>query len=509
MEDSSGSPRFQPSTAPNRFGVIPTPVRLNAHPDYSGRGVTIAFLDSGFYRHPDLSEPEDRILAFEDVSRRRSTLTAWGQPRPWDWHGTQTSVTAAGNGFLSGGLYRSIAPDARVVLVKVGSEGRISDEHIARGLEWVLENRERYDIRIVNASLGGDEELPVAESLADQAAEEAIRQGIVVVAAAGNSGCTAQHQTKPPGNSPTVITVGGFDDGNILDNAEPGTYCSSFGITPDGVVKPEIIAPAIWIAAPILPDTPQFEKAAAFNQLAAEPDWALAALAAGSHGQLPESTQTAWRTAGLDGKLASAPPGDIRAAIEEVIRSEKIIGAYYQHVDGTSFAAPVVASIVAQMLQARPDLTPRAVKHLLIASAKRIGDAPLLWQGYGVVGARAAVELAVDFKSVPEERYFSPPRIRGDRLIFYYQDDQASEVSLAGDFNGWNPQSLPMKKNQNGVWRVELKRLPPGRYGYKFLVDGNRWVEDPSNGLKEPDHHGGLNAVLELEGEMGSADDTP
>ncbi len=500
MSVHSESTRFEPSSTPTRFGVIPTPVRLDAHPEYTGKGITIAFLDSGFYRHPDLSEPEDRILSFEDVSHRRDRLRAWGEPRPWDWHGTQTSVTAAGNGFLSGGQYRGIAPDCKVVLVKVGSEGRITDEHIAEGFEWVMANRERYGIRIVNASLGGDEDLPSADSVTDRAAEEAIRQGLVVVAAAGNSGCTAEHQTKPPGNSPGVITVGGYDDGNLLGNQEPGHYCSSFGLTADGVIKPEVIAPAIWVAAPILPDTAQFRRAAAFVRLSAEPDWTLQALAGGGSGQLPEAAVKAWKDAELDGKLAGASAEAVRSAIEEVIRTEKVVGAYYQHVDGTSFAAPIVSSIVAQMLEANPSLTPRAVKHLLISSATRIGGAPLLWQGYGVVQARRAVELAQGFDAVSEDRYFSPPCMRGDRLAFYYQDSEASSVALAGEFNGWKP--LQMKKNRNGVWKLRLELLPPGRYAYKYLVDGARWVEDPSNGLKEPDHHGGLNSILELEGKM-------
>ncbi|HXG64502.1 MAG TPA: S8 family serine peptidase, partial [Blastocatellia bacterium] len=181
----NNTPEHHPHThAQNRFGVIPTPLRMNARPEFTGKGVTIAFLDSGFYAHPDLTEPENRILAFEDISRRRATLNANRAPKPWDWHGTQTSVVAAGNGYLSDGIYRGIAADAQVVLVKVGAEGKITEEHIARGLEWVISNKDRYDIRIVNISLGGDQEISFQESIVDQAAEEAVRLGIVVVAAA-------------------------------------------------------------------------------------------------------------------------------------------------------------------------------------------------------------------------------------------------------------------------------------------------------------------------------------
>ena len=90
--------RLLAALAPNRFGVIPTATRVDADPGYTGKGVTIALLDSGFYQHPDLVLPENRLLEFVDICKRRSTLTEYGEPRPWDWHGTQTSVVAAGNG---------------------------------------------------------------------------------------------------------------------------------------------------------------------------------------------------------------------------------------------------------------------------------------------------------------------------------------------------------------------------------------------------------------------------
>ncbi len=60
--------------APNRFAVIPTHVRLNTIEDYTGKGVTIAFLDSGFYPHPDLTEPTSRIVAFKDITGQEASL---------------------------------------------------------------------------------------------------------------------------------------------------------------------------------------------------------------------------------------------------------------------------------------------------------------------------------------------------------------------------------------------------------------------------------------------------
>src|SRR5215210_3797667 len=73
---------------PNRFAVIPTTEKLNADPRFSGRGVTIAFLDSGFYPHPDI---RNRIVAFHDVCGEEAELTE--KPKPDQWHGTQTTVS--------------------------------------------------------------------------------------------------------------------------------------------------------------------------------------------------------------------------------------------------------------------------------------------------------------------------------------------------------------------------------------------------------------------------------
>ncbi|MBA3322899.1 MAG: S8 family serine peptidase, partial [Pyrinomonadaceae bacterium] len=139
-----------------RGGVLPTPLRLGADPRFAGRGVTIAFLDSGFYRHPDLVTPHNRILAYHNsVLDDPSTLE---KAEPASWHGMMTSVVAAGNGSLSNGFYRSIAPEANVVLVKLAKTGRISDADIQRGLEWVLKHRRQYNIRVVNISAGGDDD---------------------------------------------------------------------------------------------------------------------------------------------------------------------------------------------------------------------------------------------------------------------------------------------------------------------------------------------------------------
>src|SRR5215813_15422348 len=107
--------------------VLPTPLRLDADARFTGRGVTIAFLDSGFYSHPDLTKPVNRIVAYKNIFQEGDGPNVLESPDVASWHGMMTSVVAAGNGYLSDGVYRSIAPDAKVVLVKIGKTARIPE----------------------------------------------------------------------------------------------------------------------------------------------------------------------------------------------------------------------------------------------------------------------------------------------------------------------------------------------------------------------------------------------
>ena len=472
---------------PNRFGVIPTHVRLNANPEYTGKGVTVAFLDSGFYPHPDLVTPLNRVVAYEDLTGERRDLFSAAPVESWQWHGTQTSVAAAGNGQLSNGVYRGLAHDSEIVLVKVSKRGRITEEHIAAGIQWVIANRERYNIRVLNISLGGDEDVPCSKSIVDQAAEAAISHGIAVVAAAGNSGSEGRHSI-PPANSPSVITVGGYTDHNRLNGTELDLYYSNFGVTADGTVKPEIVAPAMWVAAPILPATKSYERAEALSRLAAAVDYELLDLAR----ELKEAAE-------LPERIANSDATEIRAHVETALQQEKIVAAHYQHVDGTSFAAPIVTSVVAQMIEANPTLTPGAIKNILVSTADRIVTKSVIRQGYGVVNARRAVELARTERHALNFVGCKPPRVESGRLMFVFHDDSAHSVSVAGDFNGWSESATPLKRNESGLWSTEIAVPRTGRLEYKFIINGQRWIEDPNNGMKAPNNYGGLNSVLVIE----------
>lgn len=468
--------------SPNRFAAVPTHLRLQANTAYTGRGITIALLDSGFYPHPDIV---DRIVHYHDVTGESPLLNTTAV-ESWQWHGTQTSVVAAGDGSLSEGIYRGLASGAQLVLVKVSEAGRITEENIARGIEWVIQHRESLNIGVLNISLGGDEDIPCSKSVIDQAAEEAIRQGIVVVVAAGNSGHEGKHSI-PPANSPSVITVGGYTDDNQIDG-EPGVYQSNFGFTADGTLKPEVIAPAMWVAAPILPNTPNYFRAEALSRLAAAFDY-----------ELPSLFQELGHVAQLNDGSLNSDVSTLRARVEATLDNEKIIATHYQHVDGTSFAAPIVSSLVAQMLQANPGLTPPVVKQLLIKSAERIPTVSVLRQGYGVINARRALESALLETHIQSSIAKMPTSVNADHVSFSYHDDEAMSVSIAGDFNNWNPNSTPLTKDESGLWHVDIRKPTVGRYEYKFVVDVKKWVEDPNNWLKTPDQYGGLNSVLVVE----------
>jgi serine protease AprX len=370
--------------------ILPTPLRIGAPDALRGRGVTIAFLDSGFYAHPDLVEPQDRILRYVDITSARRRREDLERPDVSSWHGMMTSVVACGNGTLSNGFYRGVASEARLVLVKVGEMSRVTHENLRRGIDWVVRNRKRYDIRIVNVSCGGDYQASYLRDGLSQAAERATRAGILVCAAVGNQGHAPGHPVLPPASAPSVLTVGGLDDHNRLAFSGYDMYHSSYGPTVDGLQKPETIAPGIWVAAPILPGTPTAAQAQLFATLSGAHDGELKALIQAHTGVDGD----------LDAALGLEPPL-IRQLVAAKIKGNNVISGAYKHVDGTSFAAPIVSSIAAQMLEANPALTPQEAKRLLIDTARRIPGISVDRQGWGVVDAEKAVQAALDARGRP------------------------------------------------------------------------------------------------------------
>jgi serine protease AprX len=180
-----------------------------------------------------------------------------------------------------------------------------------------------------------------------------------------------------------VLAVGGLDDKNQLAFGDYDMYHSSYGPTVDGLQKPEVIAPGIWVAAPILPGTPTAAQARLIEQLHEAPATEMRALIEAHHGVDPA----------LDAAAHLEPPL-IRQLVEGRRRDENVISGHYKHVDGTSFASPIVASLAAQMIEANPTLTPSAVRSILIRTARRLPHVPVDRQGWGMVSPARAIEEA-------------------------------------------------------------------------------------------------------------------
>lgn len=296
---------------------------------YTGKGVGIAIIDTGIYPHPDL---KNRIVAFKDF------INGYKEPYDDQGHGTHVAGDAAGDGTASAGKYKGTAPEANLIGIKTLDKhgaGRFSD--IIKGIQWAIANKDKYNIRVINMSLGG----PVFDSYKDdpvaQAAEEAMKAGIVPVIAAGNSG------PKPgtigsPGFDPNVLTVGALDDKDTVDRAddEVAKFSSRGPTSIDGMTKPDILTPGVRITAANSP---------------------------GSE---------------LD-KMPQIPH----------------VGKDYITISGTSMATPVMSGIVADLIHANPKLSPEQVKQIFKETADKLPAVDANTQGSGVVDPQEAIKKAL------------------------------------------------------------------------------------------------------------------
>jgi serine protease AprX len=280
----------------------------NNSPYLQGKSIGVAVVDSGINPNGDLytagvNRQVANIRFNSDVNQ--TTTDGYG-------HGTHVASVVGGDGSDSGGQYIGVAPGVNIVNVKVSNDnGSAMMKDVVAGLEWVLANKNTYNIRVVNLSLNSS----VAESYHTSPLNAAVEilwfNKIVVVASAGNQGNGAIY---PPANDPFIITVGATDDKgttSITDDAMASF--SAFGTTMDGIKKPDLVAPGTNITARLV------------NQ---------------------------------NMGLASAHPANK-------------VGTQYFRMSGTSMAAPIVSGAVALLLQDEPGLTPDQVKYRLMATANK------------------------------------------------------------------------------------------------------------------------------------------
>lgn len=205
-----------------------------------GEGQTICVIDTGISPHCDFLLCENRIIQFVDFINKKSECY------DDNGHGTFVAGVCAGSGVMSGGKFSGIAPKAKIISLKaLDKKGEANSEKILDAMQWVFDNRK--EISVVCMSFGSDP-LGVNDPIM-LGAEKLWDNGVVVVAAAGNSG--PEFQTiKSPGVSRKIITVGGFNDNRMDDEFNPDFFemaeFSSRGPS-YRYFKPDVIAPAVDI----------------------------------------------------------------------------------------------------------------------------------------------------------------------------------------------------------------------------------------------------------------------
>jgi serine protease AprX len=252
-----------------------------------------------------------------------------GSATDYSGHGTIVAGIAAGSG-----TYPGAAPAANIVSLRVmNEEGKAIASDVIAAAEWIFENRESHNIRVVNFSLRS----PYPNFSFQDPLNEAVRRlwltGTVVVAAAGNDG--PGRMLYAPASDPFVITVGAVDLAGTASAADDfDAPWSSHGYTAEGFAKPELAAPGRRMVGPI------------------------------SDGS----------------RLAGEFP-------------ERSVQRGYMWMSGTSFAAPVVAGAAARIIARHPDWTPDQVKGALMLSARALANARPMAAGVGEIDVAAAAAL--------------------------------------------------------------------------------------------------------------------
>jgi serine protease AprX len=287
---------------------------------YQGEGVTVAVIDSGIRKEKDFEIDPSRNQPSTRILERKSFNPDSTSPEDLYGHGTHVAGIVGGSGYKSDGAFAGIAPKINLISLKISDDvGQAYESDTVEALQWVFDHKDEYNIRVVNLSIQSTVESTYHESGVDLAAEILWFNGVVVVVSAGNKGPGGNFNTihAAPANDPFVITVGASDERNTPERSDDTvTPFTAHGYTPDGIWKPEIIAPGQDI----------------ISVLSIDGDWRF---------DYPDRL---------------------------------VQGREYFRLSGTSMAAPMVAGAAALLLQAEPDLTPDQVKHRLIATSDWIGS---------------------------------------------------------------------------------------------------------------------------------------
>jgi serine protease AprX len=217
----------------------------------TGKGVTVALVDTGVAAVDDLS---GRVVTVTDGTsgETSSCYNLSGEPGCGDsyGHGTFMAGLIAGDGSSSSGVHRGVAPDAKVLSVKVAARSGATDvSTVLAAIQWVVSHRATYGIDVLNLSLGTNSTQSASTDPLNYAVQRAWAAGIVVVVSAANGG-PAPGTVAKPADDPWVVTAGATDDQGtpgLGDDRLPDF--SSRGPTVDGFTKPDLAAPGAHVTS--------------------------------------------------------------------------------------------------------------------------------------------------------------------------------------------------------------------------------------------------------------------
>ena len=351
-----------------------------------GKDVTVAIIDTGFENNAGLvknteGKKQNRVVGWIDFVQGSKA------PRDPNGHGTHIAGIIANSQVGPDGEWNGIAPGVGLVGVRVlDSQGYGTYEKVIQGIQWVIQNKDPLNIRVLNLSLVSTVQSPYWADPLNQAVMQAWAQGITVVVAAGNSGPGAM-SIGVPGNNPYVITVGAFTD-NSTPNDWGDDYLAPFsaaGPTLDGFAKPDVVAPGAHMAS-LMERNSYIAKNHEANR----------------------------------------------------------ISPHYFSMAGTSQAAAVVSGIAALSLSHNPDLTPDQVKFRVMQTAfpwinlETTEALYSLWQqGSGRVNAPDAVYA--DVSGTANNGLDIWADLSGGQHFegFSYYDETSGEFRLRGEFSDW------------------------------------------------------------------------
>ncbi|MCM3364907.1 S8 family peptidase [Niallia sp. Sow4_A1] len=320
-------------TAVPSTGVNKVDRKLNPQ-SLTGKGINVAIIDTGVHPHEDLITPNNRIVAFKDLVNHKI------EPYDDNGHGTHVAGCVASNGLSSDGIFEGTAPEANIIAIKtMDGRGRGTISNIIEGIEWVIDNKNTYNIHILSLSLGTSPLRSYKEDPLCQALEKAWEMGIVVLVAAGNEGPKSS-TIGSPAIHPQLITIGATDDMNTVENNDDViANFSSRGPTKDGFNKPDLVAPGSNI-------------------------------------------------------ISLRSPG----SYSDIISPKNRVNEYYFNMSGTSMATPISAGLVALLLEQDNQLSPNEIKKLLIEGAIDISDDKNA-AGYGIVNFQNSLNVLNKYKN--------------------------------------------------------------------------------------------------------------